>query len=94
MQVRPLVEDDFEILEVMSGRSKWLWYITGAYIAQVIDAVRNPLFSTGVEFHQSAESVLPELGQPDFTPSADIQQIGMFDIVLFPDPEALTELSV
>ncbi len=50
-QVRPLVEEDFEILEVMSGPSKRLWYITGAYIAQVIDSHlgREKLVNTIVE---------------------------------------------
>ncbi|MBD3407970.1 MAG: hypothetical protein GF411_17755 [Candidatus Lokiarchaeota archaeon] len=36
-QNRELEEEDFEILEVMSGRDKRLWYITGAHMAERID---------------------------------------------------------
>jgi hypothetical protein len=35
--LRALTDEDFEIIEVMSGRNKRLWYITGAHVAEIID---------------------------------------------------------
>jgi hypothetical protein len=34
--LRPMSKSDYEILDIMSGRSKRLWYIAGANIAQTI----------------------------------------------------------
>ncbi|TXT53846.1 MAG: hypothetical protein BAJATHORv1_110038 [Candidatus Thorarchaeota archaeon] len=53
--IRELTSDDMEILEVMSGRNKRLWYITGAHMAESIDKKlgRNQLVQTIVDGPES-----------------------------------------
>jgi hypothetical protein len=53
--LRPIEKSDFDILEVMSGRGKRLWYITGAYIAKSIDSClgRKELVDTIIEGSKS-----------------------------------------
>ncbi len=56
---RPLMPQDFEIFEVMSGSPKRLWYITGAHMAQTIDELygRNQLLQTVIDGPTSFFSV-------------------------------------
>jgi hypothetical protein len=53
--LRPMSKSDYEILDIMSGRSKRLWYIAGANIAQTIDSYfgRKELIDTIVRGSKS-----------------------------------------
>jgi hypothetical protein len=46
--LQPITRSDYEILDVMSGGGKRLWYVTGAYIAKSIDSYfgRSELIDT------------------------------------------------